>query len=148
MALYPHTGLLGSIRHDRWQCPGVLSVFLPLRPILTCPDLQTFDHPSIVAISTFIADTKYPGGLSSTSVASTTAPTPLRQALTLDAGPAAAASPAVALTGLSLRFAGMSSLADLYAHMRDSTELHSVAPFNRWALYATMLLLPCACLYG
>lgn len=38
---------------------------------------------------------------------------------------------AVALTGLSLRLAGINSLAELYCHMRDGTELHTVAPFNR-----------------
>lgn len=39
---------------------------------------------------------------------------------------------AVALTGLSLRMASISSLSELFSHMRDGAELHTTAPHHRW----------------
>jgi hypothetical protein len=96
---------------------------------------QTFDYPSIGAIAGFIAETKYPGGLptaASTAVATATpAAAPARPMAAAASDDAARTAGSVALTGLSVRFAGISSLQALYQHMRDGTELHTVAPFNR-----------------
>jgi hypothetical protein len=53
------------------------------------------------------------------------------------AAPARALAPvvepagAVALTGMSTHFAAINSLTELYTHMRDGTELHTAAPFDR-----------------
>jgi hypothetical protein len=110
--------------------------------------MQTFDYPSIGAISSFIADTKYPGGVPSATAAAAApaAPALLRGAAPEPAGGVVAG--AVALTGLSLRFAHINSLTDLYRHMRDLIELHSVAPFNRYvaiSLVARGLLAPLWC---
>lgn len=93
--------------------------------------LQTFDYPSIGAISSFIADTKYPGGLPIASTAAVAAPAQGPAAPARALAPVAEAAGAVALTGMSTRFAAINSLAELYTHMRDGTELHTAAPFNR-----------------
>lgn len=94
--------------------------------------MQTFDYPSIGAITSFIAETKYPGGVPSAATAAAPAGGPHLGLCPAALEPAASeAAAAVALTGLSLRFAHINSLADLYRDMRDLTELHSVAPFNR-----------------
>jgi hypothetical protein len=44
---------------------------------------------------------------------------------------APAVGDAIVISGLSLRCAGSSSLEELMVHMRDSTELHTVAPYAR-----------------
>jgi hypothetical protein len=93
--------------------------------------VQTFDYPSIGAISSFIVETKYPGGLRTAAAATVTA-TPAAAGPAGAVVPAAEAAGAVALTGLSLRFAGINSLAELYSRMRDGTEMHAVAPYNRF----------------
>lgn len=100
---------------------------------------QTFDYPSIGAIASFIAETKYPGGLPTVAApsavaAAAPAAAPARPLAATGSAAAARAAGSVALTGLSVRFAGISSLQALYRHMRDGTELHTAAPFNRWAL--------------
>lgn len=93
--------------------------------------LQVFDYPTIGAIATFIADSKYPAGLGAAEAAAppTAAAAGLPQAA-LAAGEGAAAQ-AIALTGLTVRTAGANSLTELYRHMMHSTELHTVAPYAR-----------------
>lgn len=109
-------------------------------PNITC--LQTFDYPSIGAISSFIVETKYPGGLP-TAATATVPEAPAAAGPARALVPAAEAAGAVALTGLSLRFAGITSLAELYCHMRDGTEMHTVAPYNRCAVMVAAGLLLC-----
>jgi hypothetical protein len=104
------------------DCGCICSALLPC---------QVFDYPTIGAIAGFIADTKYPAGLSAAAAAAplTAAAAGLPQAA-LAAGEAAAAQ-AIALTGLTVRTAGANSLTELYRHMMSNTELHTVAPYNR-----------------
>lgn len=90
-----------------------------------------FDYPTIGAIASFIADTRYPGGLPSTDI------TAFPPAITEQLRPAAeaagrqVATAAVVLTGMALRTAGAAGLTELFVHMRDGTELHSLAPYSR-----------------
>jgi hypothetical protein len=92
---------------------------------------QVFDYPTIGAIASFIAETKYPGGLGAAEAAAppTAAAVGLPQA-DLAAGEVAAAQ-AIALTGMTVRTAGANSLVQLYTHMTANTELHTVAPYTR-----------------
>lgn len=89
------------------------------------------DYPSIRAISTFIVDTKHPGGLATGASLAPTAGSHKTRLVAATAGAEAASTAAVALTGFKVRAAQVASLAQLYTHMRDGTELHSIAPYTR-----------------
>lgn len=89
------------------------------------------DYPSIRAISGFIANTKYPGGLpTATAEAAPAARLRVGPGLSVAAAEAAV-STAVALTGFQVRAAKICNLLQLYSQMQNGTELHSLAPYTR-----------------
>ncbi len=107
------------------------------------PPTLTFDYPSVAAISSFIAAAKHPAGFpeepeaapgraAAAAAAAATAAAGLLGRGGLGAGGAAkGVADAIVLSGLSLRFAGSASVGELYVHMRNGSELHTVAPYPR-----------------
>ena len=103
------------------------------------PATLTFDYPSVSAISSFIMEAKYPGGMQNSHDAAAIAATPPLAAAAVAGGLIPTGSKdgnvghAVVISGLSLRFAGgIDSMSGLYSSMVSQPELHTVAPYPRW----------------
>jgi acyl carrier protein len=98
---------------------------------LELPATLTFDYPSAAAIAGYIAESILPpAGSEAEAGVVSVAETP---AAALVPGGASSQAGALAITGVSMRFAGgIESLDSLHSALAATAELQTVGPFPRW----------------
>jgi acyl carrier protein len=98
---------------------------------LELPATLTFDYPSAAAIAGFIAESILPSAGSEAETGAMLVAEAPAAALVPDGATSQAG--ALAITGLSMRFAGgIDSLDSLHSALASTTELQTVGPFPRW----------------
>jgi hypothetical protein len=101
---------------------------------LELPATLTFDYPTTAAIAGFIADSIAPAATAAAAAVGADGSSSQRDAGQDDTiVPVGSRGAAIAVTGISLRFAGgMDSLRALHGALAATSELQTVGPTPRW----------------